>query len=272
MISGCSATEFWLANAPNRLDRLERHLDVAYGELHRERLDILAPPHAARLPVVIFFYGGSWIAGRKEDYRFVAATLAEQGFVAVVADYRLYPEVTFPAFEEDGARAIAWVQHHIAQYGGDTRHLFLMGHSAGGHTAAFLAFDHDWLQRFGADPEAISGLIGLSGTYVFVPDSAVLRAAFPAPYTPADWQPIRFVDARSPPTLLIHGLADKEVVPQEAIELRDALRAQSVRVELRLYPHRGHGATVAPFARLAHWRTPEIVTETVAFIRSVPPR
>lgn len=271
-MAGCSSTQFWLANAPNRFEHVERHLDLAYGELHRQRLDILSPPHAAGLPVVVFFYGGSWMEGRKEDYRFVATTLAEHGIVAVVADYRLYPEVTFPAFEEDGARAIAWVQHHIGEYGGDARNIVLMGHSAGGHTAAFLAFDHDWLQHFGADPTAISGLVGLSGTYVFVPDSDELRAAFPAPYSDRDWQPIRFVDAHAPPTLLLHGLADKEVLPQEAIELRDALRRQSVRVELHLYPHRGHAATVAPFALLAHWRTPSIVAETVAFVHGVSPR
>ena len=271
-MGGCSSAEFWLANAPNRFGHLERHLNLAYGDLHRQHLDILSPLHATGLPVVVFFYGGSWIKGSKEDYRFVATTLAEQGIVAVVADYRLYPEVTFPAFEEDGARAIAWVEQHIGQYGGNARNIVLMGHSAGGHTAAFLAFNHDWLRRFGADPTAVSGLIGLSGTYVFVPDSAELRAAFPAPYSDQDWQPIRFVDASAPPTLLLHGLADKEVLPQEAIELRDALRGHSVRVVLHLYPHRGHAATVAPFARLARWRTPSIVTETVDFIRSVSPR
>jgi acetyl esterase/lipase len=271
-ISGCSGTEFMLANAPNRFEHVERHLDLAYGDLHRQHLDVLSPPRAAGLPVVIFFYGGSWIEGSKEDYRFVATTLAEHGIVAVIADYRLYPEVTFPAFEEDGARAIAWVQHHASEYGGDPRNVILMGHSAGGHTAAFLAFDHEWLRRFGADPTGISGLIGLSGTYVFVPDSDVLRAAFPAPYSDQDWQPIRFVDAHAPPTLLLHGLADKEVLPQEAIELCGALRRQSVRVEMHLYPHRGHAATVAPFALLARWRTPSIVAETVAFVRSVSPR
>jgi len=271
-ISGCSGTEFLFANAPNRFEQVERHLDLAYGDRHRQHLDVLSPPGAEGLPVVVFFYGGSWIEGRKEDYRFVATTLAEHGIVAVVADYRLYPEVTFPTFEEDGARAIVWVQHHASEYGGDPRNIILMGHSAGGHTAAFLALDHEWLRRFGADPTAISGLIGLSGTYVFVPDSDVLRAAFPAPYSDADWQPIRFVDAQAPPTLLLHGMADKEVLPQEAIELRDALRRQSVRVELHLYPHRGHAATIAPFALLARWRTPSIVTETVAFVRSLSPR
>ena len=218
--------------------------------------------------MVIFWYGGSWTEGSKADYRFVGTTLAEHGFVAVLPDYRLYPQVAFPAFDEDGARAVAWVEQHAGEFGGDPKHIVLMGHSAGGHTAAFLALNHAFLRKFGADPRDICGLIGLSGTYVLVPDTDTLRATFPPPYTEKDWQPIRFVDAQAPPTLLLHGLDDKEVLPEEAIELRDALVRSHVRVELHLYPHRGHPDTVASFAPLTRWRTPA-VEDTVKFIDSV---
>jgi len=267
-VAGCRSSEFLLANAPTIFDKVDRHLDLPYGQDPRQRLDVYAPPHAVNRPVVIFWYGGSWTQGSKADYRFVGTTLAEHGLVAVLPDYRLYPQVAFPAFDEDGARAVAWVELHAQEFGGDPKHIVLMGHSAGGHTAAFLALNHAFLRKFGADPGAISGLIGLSGTYVLVPDTATLRATFPSPYTEKDWQPIRFVDAQAPPTLLLHGLDDKEVLPQEAIELRDALVRNHVRVELRLYPHRGHPDTVASFAPLARWRTPA-VEDTVKFIDSV---
>jgi acetyl esterase/lipase len=219
-------------------------------------------------PVVIFWYGGSWFEGSKADYRFVGTALAKQGIVVIIPDYRLYPQVTFPAFEEDGARALAWVEQHAAEYGGDPKHIVLMGHSAGGHTAAFLAFNHEFLKRFGADPRDIVGLVGLSGTYVFVPDTDQLRAAFPPPYTENDWQPIKFVDAHAPPSLLLHGLADKEVLPEEAVELRDALTAVQVPVELDLFAHRRHADTVASFADITRWRTPAL-DDTVVFIRRV---
>jgi acetyl esterase/lipase len=186
----------------------------------------------------------------------------------VLPDYRLYPQVTFPAFDEDGARAVAWVEQHIQEYGGDPRQIVLMGHSAGGHTAAFLAFNHEFLRKFGADPDSIVGLVGLSGTYVLVPETDEEKATFPPPYTAADWQPIRFIDAHSPPTLLLHGTDDKEVLPQEAVQLRDAMLALHLRVELHLYPHRGHGDTVAPFAPVARWRSPAL-RDTLAFIESV---
>jgi dipeptidyl aminopeptidase/acylaminoacyl peptidase len=111
-------------------------------------------------------------------------------------------------------------------------------------------------------------LVGLSGTYVLVPETDTERATFPAPYTEADWQPIRFVDAHSPPTLLLHGADDKEVLPQEAIQLRDVMLQDHRRVELHIYPHRGHGDTVASFAPLARWRT-SALKDTLEFIDSV---
>ena len=257
-----------VANLPNAFSRLQLHTDLAYGSDRRQRLDVVAPRQGMNRPVVIFWYGGSWIQGRKADYRFVGVALAKQGFVAVLPDYRLYPKATFPMFDEDGARAVAWVQRHAGEYGGDPAHVVLMGHSAGGHTAAFLAFNHDFLRKYGADPDGIAGLIGLSGTYVFTPDSDTLRAAFPPPYSVKDWQPIRFVDSKAPPTLLLHGLSDREVLPQEAIELRDALMKVHVPVTLDLFPHRGHADTVASFALVTRWRTPAL-EEAAQFVREV---
>jgi acetyl esterase/lipase len=268
LVTGCTSTQFFVANAPTAFHSLERHRDLPYGTDPRQRLDVYAPPHALSRPVVIFWYGGSWVKGSKAQYRFVGEALAEHGFVAVLPDYRLYPQVSFPLFDEDGARAVAWVQEHIRDFGGDPRRIVLMGHSAGGHTAAFLAFNHAFLRKFGGDPRSIVGLVGLSGTYVLVPDTDELRATFPAPYTERDWQPIRFVDSQAPPTLLLHGLDDKEVYPQEAIDLKDALLKKNVRVDLHLYPHRGHADTVAPFALVARWRSPA-VKDTIDFIESV---
>jgi acetyl esterase/lipase len=266
-MSGCRSSEFFAANAPIAFSPINRQVDLAYGADRRQKLDVYTPRMAMNRTVVIFWYGGSWQEGSKSDYRFVGTALAKLGFVAVLPDYRLYPQVTFPLFDEDGARAIAWVEKHVQEFGGDPQRIVLMGHSAGGHTAAFLALNHAFLQQFGASSSNIVGLIGLSGPYVLVPDSEALRAAFASPFTEKDWQPIRFVDAHAPPTLLLHGLSDKEVLPQETIELHDALARKNVRVEMHLFPNRGHADTVAPFALLLRWRAP-VVDEVAAFIRS----
>src|SRR5579871_3858015 len=171
---GCSGARFWLANAPSVFYRVVRQTDLHYGPDGRQTLDIYAPRSARNRPVVIFWYGGSWTQGSKSDYRFVGALLAARGFVAVIPDYRLYPASTFPGFEEDGARAVAWVNRHVEEFGGDPRRVVLMGHSAGAHTAAFLAYNRNFLREAGADPASIVGLVGLSGPYVLVPDTDTL--------------------------------------------------------------------------------------------------
>jgi len=268
LITGCANTIYLLANAPTVFGSYERHTDLAYGLGPRQRLDVYAPRNARNRPVVIFWYGGTWKHGSKANYRFVGAALAARGFVAVLPDYRLYPAVTFPVFCEDAAHALAWVEEHAQEFGGDPQRIVLMGHSAGAHIAAFIAYNHAFVEKAGAHPQDIVGLVGLSGPYALVADTRELRATFPPPYTEADWQPLAFVDAKSPPTLLLHGLDDKEVEPQQTVELRDALLANHVRVEMHLYPHRRHGDTLAPFALLARRRSPAY-EDTVAFIESV---
>jgi acetyl esterase/lipase len=268
VVAGCSNAVFLFANAPTAFGSFDRHSDIAYGADPRQRLDVYAPRAAVNLPVVIFWYGGSWSKGSKANYRFVGAALAERGFVTVVPDYRLFPAVIFPAFCEDGAHALAWVEQHAQEFGGDPHRIVLMGHSAGAHMAAFIAFNHAFDEKAGANPQSIVGLVGLSGPYALVPDTAELHTIFAAPFADADWQPISFVDARSPPTLLLHGLADKEVYPKHTIELHAALLRNHVPVQMKLYAHGRHVDTVAPFALLARRRSPAY-EDSVAFIESV---
>jgi acetyl esterase/lipase len=118
--------------------------------------------------VVVFFYGGGWKTGKREQYRFVGQRLSQQGVLAIVTDYRTFPRSTFPGFVEDGARAVAWSRGHAAEYGGDPRRLFVGGHSAGAQIAALLGTDARYLATQGMKPRDLSGVIGLSGPYDFV--------------------------------------------------------------------------------------------------------
>lgn len=88
-----------LLNATIPTSELVQMRDVTYGDLPRLKLDIYKPKTANQpLPVIVFFYGGGWDSGEKGDYLFAAEALAEKGFLVVIPDYRLYPEVHFPAF------------------------------------------------------------------------------------------------------------------------------------------------------------------------------
>jgi acetyl esterase/lipase len=69
---------------------------VAYGDLPRHYRDWYRHPDGDHRPTVLFFYGGNWRSGRRQDYRFVADTLMTLGCDAVVPDYRLYSTPASP--------------------------------------------------------------------------------------------------------------------------------------------------------------------------------
>ena len=192
--------------------------NIAYGDNARHRLDIYTPGRHGtangKAPVVVFFYGGNWTSGERENYAFVGRALASRGFVVVIPDYRLYPEVRYPDFLDDAAQAVAWTAREIAGYGGDGAHLFVMGHSAGAYNAAMVALDPKYLARQGMKPGALRGWIGLAGPYDFMPiENPTARPVFHFPDTPPDSQPIHHVQAGAPPALLIAANKDKLVNP-----------------------------------------------------------
>lgn len=264
-LTGCSSLTFFVANAPNSFGSFTRTLDHSYGSERRQTLDIYSPRRPSLRPVVVFFYGGTWSGGRKSDYAFVGTALAAQGYVTVIPDYRVYPEVRFPAFIEDGARAVAWVQRHAREFGGDPDRIVLMGHSAGAQIAALLALDPAYLRAAGVHPDSIAALIGLSGPYALEPDTDRLRAIFGKPFTAADWQPVRFARRSAPPALLLHGLSDRVVYSSQTAKLRDALLAHGDQVETHLYPGRGHADVIASFSVVARFRTPAF-RQTIEFL------
>jgi acetyl esterase/lipase len=206
--------------------------------------------------VIIFWHGGGWVDGNKTFYRFVGAALAQLGYVTILPNYRVYPQVRFPAFLDDAARAVLWVEQHAADYGGDSHRIVLMGHSAGAHMAAMLAVNHSYLLHAGARTQDIIGLIGLSGPYDLKPNTDVLNTIFSAPYSPKDWQVLPYVRSDAPPALLVHGGGDNLVSPNNTIDMAAVLQAHGVHVETRLYPGRSHADTVAALSVPARGRAP----------------
>lgn len=246
-LTGCSP--FALLNAVATGQGYAAQTDIAYGALPRQKLDLYLPEKAgSRVPVVVFFYGGGWEGGNRKNYRFVGAALASRGVLTVIPDYRVYPEVVFPVFVEDGARAVKWVQDEISRLGGDAGRVYLMGHSAGAHIAAMLALNRQYLESAGGDTTRLAGLIGLAGPYDFLPlKSATLRKIFGDP-APRLTQPIDFVTGAAPPALLITGDADTTVQPGNSERLEERIRAAGGQVERIVYPGIGHGRLIGAFA------------------------
>jgi acetyl esterase/lipase len=244
LLVNCSRLAYGVMNVPAYVGSYERHADIRYGDLPRQSLDVYVPAGAWNRPTVVFWYGGMWTKGSKEQYRFVGAALANSGYVAILPDYRLYPSVRFPDFVDDGALALKWAREHAAELGGDPRSIFIMGHSAGAHLTAMLALDERYLNKVGGDASWIRGWIAISAPYELTMRVPVLTSIFGA-HASSDWQPIQLISSRTPPALLVHGLEDNMVHPQEAVDFDEKLRALGIPVECRLYEGAGHIEAVA---------------------------
>jgi len=245
--------------------------DAAYGANERQRLDVYAPtgPDNASLPVLIFFYGGSWRSGDKDDYEWLGAALAAQGFVVVVPNYRLVPEVVFPAFLQDCASAVRWTQDNISAHGGDSERLVLCGHSAGAYNAIMVTLAADYLSAAGVDARRIRGAIGLAGPYDFLPfDVDATRDAFGSAPDAAQTQPITFARADAPPLLLLWGEDDDTVGRRNIDGLARAERDAQARVETKIYPNVDHISILLAISRPFRDRAP-VLDDIAAFVRSV---
>ncbi len=259
MVVGLGAcSPLTLLNAVTPSSSYDKSADIAYGDDPRQRLDVYRPRNAgAAAPVVVFFYGGTWQSGKRADYAFVGSALAARGIVTVIADYRLYPQVRYPSFIEDSAAAVAWTNRQIARFGGDARHIFVMGHSSGAYNAAMVALDKRWLAQSGLSPSIVRGWIGLAGPYDFLPiQNPDVKPVFHFPDTPADSQPINFALAGSPPALLIAASDDKLVSPQRNTgSMAVKLKAAGVPVTELYFPKPSHTTLITtlvwPFQHLA---------------------
>jgi acetyl esterase/lipase len=272
-LGGCSATDLLARLTADPAISIDH--DIAYAEGPRHTLDVYRPPGAGGRPVVVFFYGGGWDTGAKTDYRFVGQTLAAQGFVAVLPDYRLYPEVRYPAFLQDAAQAVRWARDHVAEHGGDPRRLFLMGHSAGAYNAVMLGTDRRWLGAVGMDPRRdVRGVIGLAGPYDFLPlHSDELKIIFGPPEARSDTQPINHVDGQAPPMLLITDAADKVVDPGNTSRMAARMREHGGQVEAETFPGLSHALLLGAIARPIRFLAPvaQRVREFVAREAEVRP-
>ena len=242
---------------------------IAYAKGARHTLDVCRPKTATAAPVVVFFYGGGWRSGSKRTYRYVAKALARRGYVAVLPDYRIYPQARYPDFLDDGAQAVRWVKDNAQRFGGDPQKIFLMGHSAGAHIAAMLAIDATWLQKVGLVPgRDIAGLIGISGPYDFLPlKDEVLEIIFGGANRP-ETQPITHVTAGAPPALLLTGDKDDVVGAGNSTRLAERLRAAGNEATAVIYPRIGHYIIVAAIAPVIRSLVP-ILRDIDAFIAKV---
>jgi acetyl esterase/lipase len=260
-LAGCSSTALLDQLVP--ADSYVSQPAAAYGPDPRQKLDIYlplatAPTGKSGYPLVVFFYGGSWSSGERANYRFVGEALASRGVATLVADYRLSPQVRYPAFLEDSAAAVKWAFDHAKELGADPRRIYVMGHSAGGYNAAMLALDQRWLAQVGQSPRQLAGWIGLAGPYDFLPIGIPeVKMAFDWPATPPDSQPMVHASAQAPRTLLIAAASDVLVSPQRnTLALDHRLRKAGVDVSTHVLDSVSHVTVLIALARPLNFLAP----------------
>jgi acetyl esterase/lipase len=241
---------------------------IAYADGLRHKLDIYGPEQrGAPAPVVFFIYGGGWNRGERSDYQFAGRALAARGFITVIADYRLVPEVRFPDFLYDSANALRWVQDNIANYGGDPNRLFLAGHSAGAYNAVMLALDPSYRKEYGVTIP-IRAVAALSGPYDFYPfEYSEVKEAFGYASSPEGTQPINLITSDAPPMYLASGTTDPIVRVQNTNHFAERLRAQGVWVTTKYYEGFGHMEPVIAMGALWRWRMP-VLEDMVGFFQT----
>jgi para-nitrobenzyl esterase len=139
-------------------------------------LNVWTPAKSDRehLPVLVYFYGGGFVAGDGSEPRYDGEQMAAKGIVTVTVNYRLgvfgfmaHPELTKESPHKasgnyallDQAAALRWVRRNIAAFGGDPRRVTIAGESAG--SVSVSAQMASPLSR-----DLIAGAIGESGSII----------------------------------------------------------------------------------------------------------
>lgn len=221
----------WARASATACEGLSRRLDVAYGDGLNETLDIF-PASQNNAPVMVFIHGGWWRSLDKRQHAFVAPSFVDAGAMVVVPNYGLCPAVTIEHIVMQMVKAVSWVYRHAALYGGDTRRIVLVGHSAGGHLATML-LSCLW-QQVGRDlpPGLVRAALSISG----IADLEPMRQT---PFLQADLKltaasarrlsPVHFPPPAAPLFTVVGGLESEEHLRQGRL-MREAWGAKAVPV------------------------------------------
>lgn len=211
----------------------------------RLKLDVYYPQDKTGCPVVVWFHGGGLTSGSKE----IPERLREKGLVVVGVNYRLLPNVTVDKCLDDCAEAVAWVFAHAADYGGDKRHIFVSGHSAGGYITMMLGLNRQWLARYGVSADSIAALVPFSGQAISHFSYRQMNGIGNLQPLVDEYAPLYWVRKDCPPMTLITGDREYELFgryEENALLLRYMKLAGNTTTELYEIGGHGHGAMMEP--------------------------
>lgn len=140
-----------------------------------QMLNLVLPSKLDSFPLLIWIGGGAWSYGDRNMEMGIARKFAEKGIAVASVGHRLSPAIwkdstlntgiQHPKHIEDIAAAFSWLYDHASEYGYDKNNIFVGGYSSGGHLAALLSLDKQYLEKFGLSMKNIKGVIPIAGAY-----------------------------------------------------------------------------------------------------------
>ncbi len=221
------------------------HRDLPYAGTNdpKQTLDVYSPADAKakNRPFVFWIHGGGWTGGDKRDVAHKPAAFVAKNYVFVSINYRLFPSVPLKTIAGDVARAIRWTHDHAAEFGGDGKSIFVMGHSAGAQLAALVCTDERYLAAEGLPLTIIKGCVPVDGDTYDVPMQIVAeipknkelhREKFGDEKSQRQLSPITYVTrGKLIPPFLILFVANHPETSAQAHRLAAALRAAGIEAE-----------------------------------------
>jgi acetyl esterase/lipase len=229
---------------------VEVHKDIPYIEGkdvdERQKLDLYLPKGAKEYPTLFFIHGGGWRAGSRSGFDRIGRTFAKNGVAFVSTGYRLSPKVMHPAHIQDVAKGFAWTVANIGKYSGNAGAIFVSGHSAGGHLAALLATDDDYLKAEKLSVSNIKGAIPVSGVFIISPrmknifgeDAEVCKKASPQNH----------IREGLPPFLILYGDGEQNGLGKQAEAFAPVLKEQRIEATIVMGKDRNHGSIMMKMA------------------------
>jgi len=250
----CASLQVSSVNSLARLGDFHSVNDLSYSNSTKNTLDVYIPQGASLqnpAPVIVFFYGGCWgecVSYYKQDYIFVADALTSKGYLVVIADYRMSPEVMFNELIKDAQTIVNWTHKEIETYHGDKENIFIMGHSSGAHIAVMLSLNEKYLNT---DTRAcIRGGVGISGPYDFLPyTESYLPRVFGEQKNAAYSQAINYVHKDEVPLLLMYGKKDRVIKERNIINLTKKIHEAKASVTSITYEDFDHQGIITTFTR-----------------------
>ncbi len=240
--------------------------DISYGDEDRQALDIYQTDKPkADAPTIVFIHGGSWSDGNKNIYKFVGESFASEGYTIAIPNYRVYPNVKYPAFVNDTAAAVAFIAKRYPE-----KPVLLIGHSAGAYNAMMVTVDPKYLKAQGVDVcNTIVATIGLAGPYGAFPlVEEPYPTIFPDRHT-ADDAPVNLIKGPTPPVFLPIGDKDTTVSDKHGRELAKRINARGGKAEFKLYPGLSHTDIAKVLSRYFD-QDSELKADMLAFIEAQP--